>query len=114
MRTLMNLLLGAVLLSAITPVSADKAGDAERARVQQELNKEVLAKPFFAEETAKVDAYIKEATKNHIKPLEYTGNNWRADYTCHDLLRYSWYEYRDCSYYHRYHGRYYPYPHIYR
>ena len=101
-------------MSGITSVWADKGKDAEIEKMQRQLNKEVLEKPFFAEEPAKVDAYIKEATKNHIKPLEYTGNNWRAGYTCHDMLRYSWVEYRDCSYYRHYHGRYYPYPYLYR
>ena len=113
MRILMNMLLGIALMSGITLSWADKADDAARERMQNQLNKEVLEKPFFAEEPAKVNAYIKEATKNHIKPLEYTGNNWRAGYTCRDMLRYSWVEYRDCSYYHHYHGRYYPYPYLY-
>lgn len=100
-------------MSSIPQVSADKASDADRVKLQQQLNKEVSEKPFFAEEPAKVDAYIKEASKNHIKPLEYSGNNWREGYTCHDLLRYSWVEYRDCSYYRHYYGRYYPYPYSY-
>lgn len=113
MRTLMGLLLGVLLMSGLTQVWADKAADAEMERMQRQLNNEVLAKPFFAEEPAKVDAYIQEASKNNIKPLEYNGNHWRDGYTCHDLLRYSWVEYRDCSYYHHYHGRYYPYPYLY-
>jgi len=113
MRVWMNLSCGLLLFFAITQAWADKADDAERERMQSQLNKEVMEKPFFAEEPAKVDAYIKEASKNHIKPLEYTGDHWRAGYTCHDMLRYSWVEYRDCSYYHHYYGRYYPYPSIY-
>lgn len=108
MQTLSSLLLGFLLLAGLTQVWADDAAEMER--MQQQLNKEVLEKPFLAEEPEKVDAYIKEASKNHIKPLEYTGQNWREGYTCHDLLRFSWTEYRDCSYYHHYHGRYYPYP----
>lgn len=110
MRALMSLLLGILLMSPFMQVWADKAADAEMEQMQRQLNNEVMAKPFFAEEPAKVDAYIKEASKNNIKPLEYTGNHWREGYTCHDLLRYSWNEYRDCSYYRHYHGRYYPYP----
>ena len=110
MRALARLLLGVVLLSGFTQVWA---GDAEMERMQRQLNKETMDKPFFAEEPEKVDAYIKEASKNHIKPLEYTGKHWREGYTCHDLLRYSWTEYRDCRYYRHYHGRYYPYP-VYR
>lgn len=30
----------------------------------------------------------------------------RPGYTCNDLWRYSYYEYRDCVYYHCYYGRY--------
>lgn len=110
MRILLSFMLGIFLLSGITPAWADKAEDEEMARMQRQMNKEVMDKPFLAEEPEKVDAYIKEASKNHIKPLEYTGQHWRDGYTCHDLLRYSWTEYRDCSYYHHYHGHYYPYP----
>ena len=108
----MGISLGIALMSGITQAWADKADDAAKERMQNQLNKEVMEKPFFAEEPAKVDAFIKEASKNHIKPLEYTGNHWREGYTCHDLLRYSWTEYRDCRYYHHYYGRYYPYPRL--
>jgi len=82
----------------------------EMARMQKQMNQDVMSQEFLAEEPAKVDAYIKEAMEKKLKPLEYTGTHWRAGYTCHDLLRWSWYEYRDCRYYHRYYGRYYPYP----
>jgi hypothetical protein len=98
-----------VLLSfAVLPVIA--ATPDEKAEMQRKLNAEVMSKPFFAEEPEKVEAYIKDAAKKNLKPPEYTGSNWRPGYTCHDLLAYSWLEYRNCSYYHRYHGRYYPYP----
>lgn len=110
MRALMRMLLTGVLLLSVVQVWAGQAEDNAMANMQSQLNKEVMEKPFFAEDPAKVDAYIKEASKNHIKPLEYTGPHWRAGYTCHDMLRYSWYEYRNCSYYHHYYGRYYPYP----
>ena len=75
MRALTRLLLGVVLLSGFTQVWA---GDAEMERMQRQLNKETMDKPFFAEEPEKVDAYIKEASKNRIKPLEYTGKHWPA------------------------------------
>ncbi|HEY5604012.1 MAG TPA: hypothetical protein VIM41_12975 [Gammaproteobacteria bacterium] len=80
------------------------------AEMQKRLNEEVMSQEFFAEQPEKVEAYIQDAMKKNLKPPEYTGTHWRAGYTCHDLLRYSWHEYRNCSYYHRYHGRYYPYP----
>ena len=81
----------------------------DMAEMQKQLNAEVMSKPFLAEQPEKVEAYIKEAMKKNLKPLEYQGTHWRRGYTCHDLLRFSWREYRDCRYYYRYHGRYYPY-----
>ena len=102
--------IGALCVAWFAQALAQTAQDAELARVQQQLNQEVMEKPFHAEDPQKVDAFIKEASKNHIKPLEYSGPHWRAGYTCHDMLRYSWIEYRDCSYYHHYYGRYYRYP----
>lgn len=89
---------------------ASASEEDDMAEMQKQLNSEVMSKEFLAEEPKKVDAYIKEAMKKNLKPPEYTGTHWRSGYTCHDLLRYSWYEYRNCRYYHRYYGRYYPYP----
>jgi hypothetical protein len=109
MRALKILFFGMFLLANFTQAWAGKAEDEELARTQRQLNKEVMEKPFFAEEPEKVEAYIKEASKNHIKPLEYTGPHWLSGYTCHDMLRYSWNEYRDCNYYHHYYGHYYRY-----
>ena len=110
MRVIVSLLCSGVLLLSFSSAWAGKAEDDEQAQMQQQLNKEVAEKPFLAEEPEKVEAYIKEAEKKHIKPLEYTGPHWQRGYTCHDMLRYSWYEYRNCMYYYRYHGHYYPYP----
>lgn len=108
-RIIFSMLVGLMLLSGLTSAWATEEED-NMAKLQQQLNKEVMEKPFFAEEPEKVDAYIKEAEKNHIKPLEYTGPHWQAGYTCHDMLRYSWEEYRNCRYYHHYYGHYYAYP----
>ncbi len=82
----------------------------DMAEMQKQLNAETMSQPFLAEQPEKVDAYIREAMKKNLKPPEYTGKNWRPGYTCRDLLRYSWTDYRNCRYYHRYYGRYYPYP----
>jgi len=100
-----------IILSVSTQTVFAETEEEEMQRMQQQLNQGVMDQPFFAEQPEKVDAYIKEAMKNNIKPLEYQGRNWRRGYTCRDLLRYSWREYRDCRYYRHYHGRYYPYPH---
>ncbi|MFV2059901.1 MAG: hypothetical protein ACC653_04400 [Gammaproteobacteria bacterium] len=106
MRILLPILTG-LLLSFSLPGFATEEEDL--AEMQKQLNAETMNKPFLAEQPDKVDAYIKEAMKKNLKPPEYEGTNWRRGYTCRDLLRYNWNEYRNCSYYYRYHGRYYPY-----
>lgn len=107
MRTLLFCLIAGLLMFNTAIASEEED---EMARMQKQLNQETMSQEFLAEEPEKVEAYIKEAMEKNLKPLEYTGTHWRRGYTCHDLLRYSWREYRDCRYYHRYHGRYYPYP----
>jgi len=96
------------LLSIFQPALASDEDD--MAAMQKRLNAEVLDQPFLAEQPAKVEAYIQEALKNNLVPPEYSGTYWRRGYTCRDLLRYSWQEYRNCRYYYRRHGRYYRYP----
>ncbi len=84
------------------------AGDAEdMAEMQKKLNAEMADLPFLAEQPEKVEAYIKDSLKNNVVPPPYRGTYWRPGYTCHNLLRYNWREYRNCRYYHRYYGRYY-------
>jgi len=108
MRTSFTLLIGLLFLANnATATAADKD---EMEAIQKKYNTEIMEKEFFAEQPDKVEAFIKEAMEKDLKPLEYTGIYWRVGYTCRDLLRYSWREYRDCRYYHRYHGHYYPYP----
>ena len=108
MRTLTGVVAGMFMVISLGAYASDE--EDEMARYQKQLNEEVMSKEFLAEQPEKVEAYIKEAMKKNLKPPEYTGKYWRRGYTCHDLLRYSWREYRDCRYYYRYHGRYYPYP----
>ncbi len=104
----LTLLFFAILFSVSTVVLATEQDELEK--MQQQLNQETMSKEFLAEDPEKVEAYIKEAMEKNLKPEEYKGTHWRRGYTCRDLLRYSWDEYRNCSYYYRYHGRYYPYP----
>jgi hypothetical protein len=92
-------------LSFAAPCRAD-----EKAKVQKQLNSEVLNQGFDVKREDELNAYIDEATRKGLKPKTYTGNHWRRGATCGDLLSYSWTEYRDCMYYYRYYGRYYPYP----
>ena len=108
MRTLL-ISLSVGLLIFTSQFSFASSEEDEMAAMQKQLNAEVMNKEFLAEEPEKVDAYIKDAMKKNLKPQEYTGKHWREGYTCRDLLRYSWEEYRNCRYYHHYYGRYYPY-----
>ncbi len=100
-----NALIPLVLISS----QAIASDEDDMAEMQRQLNAETLNKPFLAEQPEKVDAYIKDAMKKNLKPSEYTGNHWQRGYTCRDMLRYSWREYRNCRYYRSYYGRYYPY-----
>jgi hypothetical protein len=87
-------------------ISADEEEDA-LAKAQAQMNAEVLSKPFLAERPKEVDSYIKSMLEKKVKPPEYSGNYWRRGFTCRDLLRHNWTQYRNCRYYYRYHGRYY-------
>ncbi len=107
MRTAFILLTGLFFCLAQTAF-ASEADD--MAAMQKKLNAETLDQPFMAEQPEKVEAFIQEAMKKGLKPMEYDGTHWRRGYTCHDLLRYSWREYRNCRYYYRRNGYYYPYP----
>ena len=95
------LLLG-INLVALPMVSAGEAEDL--AEMQKKLNAEVMDKPFSVEDSAKIDAYIKDAMKKDLKPRERPPARWKRGGTCADLHVYN--EYRDCLYYYRYHGRY--------
>lgn len=85
----------------------DESEEDELAKMQEKLNAEVMSKPFLAEKPEEVDAYIKSMLEKNVKPPEYKGTYWRQGYTCRDLLRYNWTQYRNCRYYYRYYGRYY-------
>lgn len=90
-----------------TPTALAETQEEEMARIQRQLNQEVMSQPFLAEQPEKVQAYIDQASKAGVVPPEYQGRYWRPGYTCRDLLRYNWTEYRNCRYYYHYHGRYY-------
>ncbi|GGD50631.1 hypothetical protein [Lacimicrobium alkaliphilum] len=96
--------LSGILLSA--GALADDEDDA-LAKAQAQMNAEVMSKPFLAERPEEVDKYIESMLKQNVKPKEYQGQYWRPGYTCRDLLRYNWTQYRNCRYYYRYHGHYY-------
>jgi hypothetical protein len=77
-------------------------------KMQEELNKEIMSKPFSVADEAKVKAYIEDAQRRGEVPQPYTGKHWKPGYTCADLRPYSYREYLACRYYHSYYGRYYP------
>ena len=85
------------------------AGEKEdMAAMQKALNQEVLDKPFNPGDKAAVDAYLENAIKKGVKPNDTRPQGWAPGWTCNNLV-YSYRAYRDCRYYHRYHGRYYRY-----
>jgi len=79
----------------------------EMKRMQQQLNEQIMSKPFSVPSEAQVNAYIEEEQKKGVVPPPYTGIYWRPGYTCYNLARYSHPEYLSCRYYHRYYGYYY-------
>ncbi len=96
--------LGAAWLLAAASASA--ASDDEMAQMQKQLNAQVMSRPFTVEDQAKIDAYVEDAMKKDIKPPTEPPPHWLPGYTCMDLWRYAYDEYRDCFYYHRYYGHY--------
>jgi hypothetical protein len=87
---------------------ADKVSDSQ-IEMQKRLNEQVLSQGFSVADEAKLEAYIKDATERGTPPKTTPSRYWRNGYTCGDLRRYSWNDYRDCSYYYRYHGYYWRY-----
>lgn len=106
MRSLGSLVLSVLFFMTYTAFASEEDDLAE---MQRQLNSEVMSQPFLAEQPEKVDAYIKESMKRDLKPEVYKGPHWKQGYTCRDMLRYSWTEYRNCRYYRSYYGSYYPY-----
>lgn len=77
-------------------------------KMQEQLNNQVLSKPFSVADEAQVKSYIEDAQRRGEVPQPYTGKYWRPGYTCVNLRPYSYQEYLSCRYYHFYYGRYYP------
>lgn len=102
-----RLIIVAGLFSIVAFVSAVFASDEDdMAKMQRQLNQQTLEKPFSVEDAAKVDAYVADAMKKNLKPREKAPAYWQPGYTCASLWSRSYYDYRDCTYYHRYYGRY--------
>lgn len=92
----------------LSPSFALAGEEEDMAEMQKQLNAEVMAQPFDAADAAKVDAYIKEAMKNNIKPQGKAPSYWQPGYTCDYIrqYRYRYRAYRNCMYHYRYYGRY--------
>ena len=99
------LLLSGVCLFSFMAWAGEKEDMAE---MQRQLNAEVMSEPFDAGDPAKIDAYIKEAMANDIKPVTRAPSYWQPGYTCNYIrqYRYNYNNYRNCLYHHRYYGRY--------
>jgi len=106
-KNILNKVTYSVLFISLSISTFASEEDDALAKAQAQMNAEVLSKPFLAERPKEVDSYIKSMLEKNVKPPEYSGSYWRPGYTCRDLLRYNWTQYRNCRYYHRYHGRYY-------
>jgi hypothetical protein len=104
MKISLKISLLAVLSFSVPNSRAENISD-----LQKQLNDEVMQKSFSVENEANLNAYIEEATRKGQPPRTEPSKYWRKGYTCADLRRYSWTDYRDCSYYHHYYGYYWPY-----
>lgn len=103
---IMGLLCSILCVYTVQSVYGDERTE-EKQRMQQQLNDQVMSKPFSVVDEAKVKAYIEDAQKRKIVPQPYTGTYWRPGYTCYDLRPYSYQEYLSCRYYYSYYGHYY-------
>lgn len=86
---------------------ANQAQD-EMAAMQAQLNAQVMAQPFNPGDIETIDAYIKDAMENDIKPVGRAPSYWQPGYTCDYIrqYRYDYNTYRNCLYHYRYYGSY--------
>jgi len=90
------------------PVPAADA-DAAREEVQKALNAQVMSTPFNAGDIKKAEAYAVEAKRKNLQPVAQPPAYWLPGWTCASIASHAYYSYvayRDCVYYHHYHGRY--------
>jgi hypothetical protein len=105
---LMIAVLGANLSSVLQMESARGAEMSnDMKKMQEQLNDQLLSKPFSVADEAQVKSYIEDAQRRGEVPQAYKGKHWRPGYTCVDLRQYSYREYLACRYYHSYYGYYY-------
>jgi hypothetical protein len=110
--TLMAIVLAALGASVFGDLQMGRAYGAEMSddmkKMQEQLNNQVLSKPFSVADEAQVKSYIEDAQRRGEVPQAYKGTYWRPGYTCANLRSYSYREYLACRYYYSYYGHYYP------
>lgn len=85
----------------------DQPNTDKLAKIQQQLNAEVLEKPFSVEDEEKIQNYIKQAMEKNLKPeVKKAPSYWRPGYSCRDIYHHGWRSYRNCRYYRHYYGHY--------
>lgn len=95
------------LLASVWSTQSFSQTEAELAAVQNQLNKEVMEKPFSVEAEEKISAYIQDAMQRDLKPeATKAPDYWKPGYTCADIYNYGWQAYRNCRYYRHYYGYY--------
>ncbi len=67
----------------------------------------VFAAEPAANEEQKVQAYISQQKAAGVPPKP-DNPHWKPGYTCNDLRKHSFSEYKECRYYYAVHGRFYP------
>ena len=87
------------------PAFADSEED-EMAAMQRQLNAGVMAQSFDPGDQVKLDAFMKEAIKNKLKPKGSRPSYWKPGYTCNNIYSHGYRAWRNCHHYHRYYGRY--------
>lgn len=95
-----------VVYGAAATAQSKAAPETDQERMQRQLNQQVMDAPFSVADQAKIDAYVKNAMEKNLKPLATPPAYWRPGYTCANIYSYGWRAYGDCTYYHRYYGRY--------
>ena len=99
-----------VFALTLTMTGVLQAGEKEDMEaMQKQLNQSVMERPFNPGDKAAIDAYLADAIKKGMPPpQQQPPQNWQPGWTCNNLMG-SYYQYRNCLHYYRYHGHYYGY-----
>ena len=90
------------LCCALFALNAFAGEEEDLARMQSQLNAEVMEKPFSVADEAKINKYMEDAMAKDLKPeVQEAPNGWRPGWTCANVYSYGWSTYRNCRYYRR-------------